>query len=663
MRHFGRLIGLLAAAVGALFLPACQAADLPAVRVPVMLAESAGFSFDGDAIRMIEPGERVAFPIKLHEGYLIESVSGGAYYADGEIVLESARYPTTLVAHARPGQNYVFSLQNDKENGSVEFSHKGGLYFEGTEITVKATPAKGKTFLGFSIGKPLAAGGELVSRDPDYTFRLRGHTDLIANYAAENGVLLVYHAGGGRFSSTSADTLAVQIAESHYLCPNVQIADGTLSRIGHTLLGYTTDPEGKGRLLTPGANVVVPETGVVNLWPVWAAWTPDVQFTWTERADGIAITGWSGDEERLVIPETINGKPVKTLAAGAISGNFTTLVLPTGLNAIENGAITDCPKFTTLFFYDYVREITDRAFQNCPQFQTLHICAARRPCYPKSRSGTYSKKFERLLTAEGKKLIVVAGSSTVYGIDSPLLEELMGGEYAPVNYGTHAESSAAFYLEMISSFITEGDIVVQAPEAFGSQLGGNMFEINLWQMQECCFEVFSYVDIRNYEMVFTSFAQFNATRDKLPARDYEEYDTTVNDYGDYFIDKAGQDSSYVKVPGVVNFSLTYITDEGTARLNAIADKIRAAGGTIVRSFAPANRNAVIGIWREEAHQQAYVDRLDEKLNYPCITEFADMLLPGNYFHNSDYHVSTEGAKLRTRMLADDLKAYLAKAAG
>lgn len=658
IKHLLRYAGLWIAAAELMLLISCHPADLPVVSIPVMLAESEGLTHEGTNVYMAAPGERVTFPIELDEGYLIESVNGGAYYADGQIILDAAYYPTTLIAQTRPAGQYVFSLQNDRSNGSVTYSHNGGLYLEGTEITVQTFPAHGKAFLGYSIGKPLAQGGEIVSHDTVYSFQLDNHTELITNYASDNAVLLIYHADGGKFSTTTADTMAVQIADSYYLCPNVQIADGMLSRDGYTLLGYTTDRDRKGKLLTPGANVIIPDIGSVNLWPVWAAWTPAEQFAYIEMDGRITITGWEGETDRLVIPETIDGKPVKKLAAGAISGNFTTLVLPTKLDEIDNGAIINCPKFTTLFFYDNVRKITDGAFADCPEFQTLHVCAAHQPCYPNSRSGTYSKKFERLLTAKGKKLIVVAGSSTVYGIDSPLLEKLMGGEYAPVNYGTHAESSAAFYLEMISAFIKDGDIVIQAPEAFASQLGGNIFEINIWQMQECCPEVFSYVDIRNYEMVFTSFAQFNATRDKLPSRNYEEYDPTVNDYGDYFIEKAGQDSTYVKVPGVVNFSLTYITDEGTARLNAIADKIRSAGGIILLSFAPANRNAVIGIWEDKTRQQEYVSVLDQKLNYPRITELPDMLLPGNLFYNSDYHVSTEGAKLRTQMLADDLLSYL-----
>lgn len=657
-RHLLRYAVRLLAMTGLMLLIACHPADLSSVRVPVMLAKSEGFSLESEAVCMAEPGKQVAFSIQLEEGYIIESVSGGAYYADGQIVLDAASYPTTLIVKARPGRQYVFSLQNDRENGSVTYSHSGGLYLEGTEITVQASPAEGKSFLGYSIGRSCRQGGEIISPDPVYSFRLDKHTELFANYASENAVLLIYHAGGGQFSTTTADTLAVQITDSAYLCPNVQIADGTLHRDGYTLLGYTTDQKGNGKLLTPGANVVVPDSGTVNLWPVWAAWTPAEQFTYTESNGELTITGWKGETDRLVIPETIGGKQVRAIAAGAFSGDFTTLVLPTRLDEIAKGAITHCPNFTTLFFYDLVRKVTDASFADCPEFRTLHICAAHPPCYPKSRSGTYAKKFERLLTAKGKKLIVVAGSSTVYGIDSPLLEKLMGGEYAPVNYGTHAESSAAFYLEMISAFIAEGDIVIHAPEAFPSQLDGNVFEINIWQMQECCPEVFSYVDIRNYAMVFTSFAQFNATRDKLPVRSYEDYDTTVNDYGDYFIEKAGQASDYVKVPGVVNFSLTYITEEGTERLNAIADKIRSAGGKILLSFAPANRNAVIGVWTEEARQKEYVAMLDQKLNYPRITELADMLLPGNLFHNSDYHVSTEGAKRRTQMLADDLLAYL-----
>lgn len=652
-----------AAAIFLLLFCACQAADSLPRTVPVMLAEAEGLTLTGGSRYMIGTGEDVAFPVSLAEGYVIDSVSGGGQYADGQIVLENVRYPTTLVAHTRQVEDYLFDLTNDKAGGSITSSHTGGLYYEGTEITVEVTPKPGKIFLGFSRDKSLRSGGEIIARDTTYTFTLTDHTELYTNYAGEDSDLIIYHAGGGRFAETTGDMLSLEMADSYYLCPNVNIADDFLTRPGFTLLGYTTDEAGEGKLLTPGANIVMPEERIVHLWPVWAEWTPAEQFTYEDKGSAIAITGYTGSGETLVIPATINGKPVTRIERGAISGSFKTLVLQANLQRIAVGAIHDCPNFTTLFFYDTVKAVADLSFQNCPEFRTLHLCAAQAPRYTNHRHGTYAKKFERLITAEGKKLVVASGSSTVYGLDSETLQKALKNEYAVVNYGTHWGSPVCFYLELISAFVGEGDLVVHAPETRESQLGGNAFEFNIWQMQEGVPEVFAYVDIRNYTNVFTSFSDYNTTRSKLKERTYEDYADCVNDYGDYFTYKKAKGVDYVKSPGAVNFTLSYIKEANTERLNAVAAKIREKGGQLLLSFAPSNRNSLTGDSLRKSTRESYVNRLTSLLDYPCITDVERMLLPGNWFYDSDWHLCTEKSITRAEMLAEDVAAYLKSTSG
>ncbi len=630
---------------------------------PVMLAEAEGLVLNGDTQYMAAAGETVAFPVTLAEGYTIDSITGGGQYVDGQILLTDARYPTTLVANTRRLETYLFEYDNDKQAGRLTSTHSGGLYYEDTEITVKVTPQPGKIFLGYSLDKAAGQGGEIIARDTTYTFPLRERTMLFANYVSEDSTTLIYHAGGGTFADTTGDVLALETADSYYLCPNVHIADDFLTRPGYTLLGYTTDEAGQGTLLTPGANVVMPESRTVHLWPVWAEWTPDAHFTYTDNGETISITGYTGSDETLVIPAEINGRPVTRLEKNAISGGFTTLVLHPDIQRIAAGAIYACPNFTRLFFYDTITYVADVSFRDCPSFSTLHLCAAQPPRYTYHRHGTYARKFERLLTAEGKKLIVASGSSTVYGLDSETLQDALDGEYAVVNYGTHWGSPVLFYLELISNFVGEGDLVVHAPETRDSQLGGNSFEFNLWQMTEGTPEVFAYVDIRNYRNVFASFLDYNATRAKLKAYTYEDYADCVNVYGDYFTYKAAKGIDFVNSPGAVNFELSNLTTENLARLNVVADQISARGGQLLLSFAPSNRNALTGTSLRQSTRSTYVERLTGQLNYPCITDVERMLLPGNWFYDSDWHLCTERAVTRAEMLAEDVTAYLKSTSG
>ncbi len=443
----------------------------------------------------------------------------------------------------------------------------------------------------------------------------------------------------------------------------MHIANDFLTRPGYTLLGYTTDEAGQGKLLTPGANIVMPKDNIVHLWPVWAKWTSADQFVIEDHGDAVSITGYTGKEETLVIPAEINGKPVTRIESNAISGSFTTLVLHPGLQRLSTSSINNCPAFKTLYFYDSISSVADASFKNCPEFQTLHVCASMAPRYTNQRHGTYARKFERLLTAEGTKLIVVSGSSTAYGMNSETLQNEMNGQYAVVNYGTHWRSPVCFYLDMISNFINEGDIVIQAPEPIESQLGGRKFEFNLWQMNEGAPEVFSYVDIRNYSNVFSSFLDYNTTRSKLKPLTYEHYSDTVNVYGDFYTIRKGKGIDYVGSVGYVNYTTSLIKEANTQHLNRVAEQIRARGGQMLLSFSPANKNSLTGSALKESTRAAYANRLIELTDYPCITELEKMILPGNWFYDTDLHLCSERAITRSEMLAEDLTAYLNSISG
>ena len=81
----------------------------------------------------------------------------------------------------------------------------------------------------------------------------------------------------------------------------------------------------------------------VTLKAVWAPWTKEGCFTVRPYADGVEITGCDLEEtDNLVIPETIDGKRVRTIGKGAFEKTrCKSLVLPKGLYQVSDGAFRD----------------------------------------------------------------------------------------------------------------------------------------------------------------------------------------------------------------------------------------------------------------------------------------------------------------------------------
>ena len=101
------------------------------------------------------------------------------------------------------------------------------------------------------------------------------------------------------------------------------------------------------------------------------------------------------------------------------------------------------------------------------------------PVYSNTFVGVLDEKVDRLATVEGKKVVVIGGSSVAFGLDSALMEEHLG--MPVVNFGLYAAIGTKAMLDLSLPHIGEGDIVVLAPETDAQTLslyfhGGNMWK-------------------------------------------------------------------------------------------------------------------------------------------------------------------------------------------
>ncbi len=77
---------------------------------------------------------------------------------------------------------------------------------------------------------------------------------------------------------------------------------------------------------------------------------PASDFSYTVTDGGVTVTGYSGGESVLVIPDTIEGAPVTGIAEEAFAdmGNLKAVSIPESVTAIGIGAFEGCASMTTL---------------------------------------------------------------------------------------------------------------------------------------------------------------------------------------------------------------------------------------------------------------------------------------------------------------------------
>ena len=77
--------------------------------------------------------------------------------------------------------------------------------------------------------------------------------------------------------------------------------------------------------------------------------TPAESFEYEVGESGVKLTGFVGGESIVVIPQSIDGKKVTAIAAGAFSGKGVRAIsVPDCVNVIECGAFADCDGLSTV---------------------------------------------------------------------------------------------------------------------------------------------------------------------------------------------------------------------------------------------------------------------------------------------------------------------------
>ena len=571
----------------------------------------------------------------------------------------------------------------------------GTLYPENTALRVETVVPSDYTFLGWSVGRSAAAGSEIVSTDLAYTVTLTGkQTYLYANYASlyPSETTLTYHLNGG--TASGEETVVDTVDTSFFTAPNTLYDDGRFTREGYVLLEYNTKADGTGDAYSPGSKANA-ENGALDLYCVWAPAstgfeTENVTVNFGEKNtwgiypysySGVAITGYSGDDETLVIPEKINGKDVVSIKAGAIRDkNFKTLVLPRTLRRIEDGAVTGCSSLHTVYMGDGILSVTNNAFdaETYSNWSEFRLSATTAPRYASSYDGGYRVKWDRLMrgVASGKKMIVfVSGSSSFHGIATGYLERLLGGEYFVVEYGTIRTTNNMVYMEAIANFVGEGDVVVYAPENSIYQFGCPELTWKLFRDLESSQNVWRYIDVKNYDNLFGAFAEYQSSRWGMPEKTYSLHpsdnadrngDFQNNEHKGYCLGYGTTKHGHftVTLNEMVNTTTT-ITSEISlsnpdqwiniatyaADVRRILGKVTATGATVYFGFCPVNENALTSEAKTPAQQAAFDRLISETFGFELLGSCSDHLYRWEYMYKgsdgSDFHLNDYGRAINT----------------
>ncbi len=275
--------------------------------------------------------------------------------------------------------------------------------------------------------------------------------------------------------------------------------------------------------------------------------------------------------------------------------------------------------------------------------------------------GELKYKKELLEKTEGKRIVLVGGSSLVFGIDSQLLEENFP-EYSVVNFGMYAGLGTTVMLDLSEPELHEGDIVIISPEQDEQTLSDYFNARYMWQAADGAGHLLLDLNRKEADAMIGAAPEFsvekwkNVIQGEYPEGSSVYRRSVFNEYGDVESDECtsnimtgGYDSSQM-----ISFSESLIDSEFVDRVNAYTKNAKKKGAVIYYSFSPMNQAAVT----EAENTEDYYLALAKALDCEIMGNPNDMIMDSEWFYDTNFHLNNAGKTVNTYQWIKDLKAMI-----
>ncbi len=464
-------------------------------------------------------------------------------------------------------------------------------------------------------------------------------------FLSDNIIYVRYDANGGNIKQ-GAETNVRYSTEVHKR-PNSSQGIDLFEREGYVLVGWNTKSDLTGEHISLGSRFTPTDT----LYAEWEQESPAEDFSFSVEDNEAFVSCYSGQQDCVVIPSNYNGIPVTGILSGAFtSKTLKKVVLPTTVKTIESDAFI-CPALTEVTIFDSVETLGDTSFQGCENLSTVYINAIEAPVFTKGRTAVYADKTDLLYLHPEKKLVFYSGCSTWFNLDSEIVAEAFP-EYYPINMGINGYYSGICQIRILSTLMSEGDILVHTPEENSEEqlLISTDMTVTMWECVELNYDLISQIDIRGIDGFFDTFEDFISVRKKCSAGKYTDVDLLCGEHGDYPDEQLaeGDNANLEQSASIIS---TFLSDASLENRSQEYERFISQGIKVFVGFSAVNLTAV---GEDRAEWLRYENRVKEHLTVPVISRVCDYVFDGKYFSVTNYHLATEYRSLFTNAIICDL---------
>ena len=282
--------------------------------------------------------------------------------------------------------------------------------------------------------------------------------------------------------------------------------------------------------------------------------------------------------------------------------------------------------------------------------------------YDYTLNGGLDEKYDRLISIEEEKIVVVGGSSVAFGLDSKKLESYTG--MPVVNFGLYADLGTKLMLDLSRDGIGEGDVIVLAPELDPQTLSLFFSSENTLRALDGNFSMMWRLPVDDILSLAGGMWSFSyeklANLDKAKPDPEGAYNSkNLNEYGDLVYERADNVMlEYYDCNKTVNLTPEALDSaefrEFCDYVNSYIRYAERKGATVLFSYCPINEWGLAdGVTAESiAH---YTELLEKNIDCTFISDIGDYIMEPGYFYDTNFHLNDTGVALRTARLARDIR--------
>ena len=274
--------------------------------------------------------------------------------------------------------------------------------------------------------------------------------------------------------------------------------------------------------------------------------------------------------------------------------------------------------------------------------------------------GEMKEKIKLLKETDGKRIILIGGSSVPFGVKSSLIEENIAN-YKVINFGMYASLGSNVMLDFAKARINQDDIVIFMPEQNVQTLSMYYNGKALWQALDGDFSSFWLLNHDTRQRMYGDLYSFSQEKfkftfqNKLDLGDTIYQKSSFEKHGDIKEGLANYNIMYDQVDPTMNITFDENFDDTfLSYVNDFASYVRTKGAHMYYRFAPMNKKAI----EDESTLDHYFEVLQDKLELDILGNPHDAILDSEWFYDTNFHLNDAGRIMNTKQLIKDIKLTL-----